>query len=167
MPRTDVSDVRDSVQNAGATLSQSTKDIAATTLDAVRTQASVAGETLGTAVSTALDTAKERGRQAQQDALSAAQDRVEKSAKLARRARKQAAKKTSRKARQLSILAQEKAGRRPRRRKGRFAAIAGVALAAVAAAGVLSRRRKNADATLVEPTTPPTGIDDPTSTPSS
>ncbi len=149
MSHTDVTDVRNSVQSAGATVGQNTKERAATTLDAVRTQAAAAGETIGSAVSSALDIAKERGRQAQQDARDAALKQAAKSAKKASKSankankvRKVAGKRAAKKAHELSILAQEKAGRHPRRKRRRVV-VFGLLLATVAVAGTVAQRKKS------------------------
>jgi hypothetical protein len=122
-------DVPESVQNAGAALTQNTRDLAASTLDTVRGHASSAGETIGSAVTAALDTAVEHGRKAQKRAQ-----------KQTRKTAKKAKKRAAKKAQNLSILAQEKIGRRPRGRR-RVSVLGALTLAGVTVAIVLKRRQ--------------------------
>lgn len=180
MTHTDEAEARETRQRAAAALSQNTKDVAASTLETVRLQASAAGESIGSAVSAALDTAgesigsavsaaldtaKQRGREAQQDVVKTAQKQAKRQGKRAKKARQQAGKRATQRMQKLSIKAQEKAGRHPRRKR-RVTVLVGVAaLAGVAAASALGQRRKNQQL-IVEPTVPPSGTDDPTSTPS-
>jgi hypothetical protein len=118
MPTTDVAEIRDVA-----------KQRAETARDIVLAQAASAGESLNTAVVSALDTAGKKGKKARQ--------RAEKSAK---KAGKNARKHIEKRAHDLNVTVQEKAGRKPkRRRKG--VVLGGVALAGVAIAAVVSRKK--------------------------
>ncbi len=138
------SDVQDKVRHAGTAISQS---------------AGAAGDSLNSAASEALDTAVARGRAARkrarkqaaeqlskqvehaQQAQHKAQERAHDAAKKASKRAKKARKKAAKKAHEYSVLAQQTAGRKPKRRKGRLlVAVGGLALAGYAVATVRKRQ---------------------------
>lgn len=123
MARTDVADVRDSAKNT-----------ASTALDLAKTQAASTGETLAAATSAALERASEQSRKARKQAQKRAKELADEAAKSARKSVKKSAKKArkradkatakaNKKAHEISLVIQEKAGRKPRR--GRKAVVLG------------------------------------------
>ena len=156
------SDVKDTVRHAGAVLSQSTREIAAT----AREQATPVSEAVSAAVSAAAADAAERGREAQKIAKQRAAELQVHSRKRAAELQKQALKsakksskdarsRASRKAQKWADLAAEKTGRKPKRRKGRVLAVLGGG--ALAGFAVVTFRKKQAEQRLAEgPRTPDT-----------
>jgi hypothetical protein len=156
------SDVKDTVKHAGAVITQSTKEIAAT----AREQATPLSEAVTAAVSAAAADAAERAREAQKMGKKRAAELQAQSRKRAAELQKQAAKATkksskkarrraNRKAEQLAELAAAKVGRKPKRRKGRLLAVVGGG--ALAGYAVVTFRKKQAEqATLDGPRTPDT-----------
>ena len=144
MSRTDVADVRSSAKNT-----------ASIALDAAKTQAASAGETLAAATSSALERAAQQSRksrkQAQKrakafadEAAKSARKSLKKSAKKARKRADKAAAKASKKAHALNVTVQEKAGRKPRRGR-KVAVIGGLALGGVVVATALKRKSATED----------------------
>jgi hypothetical protein len=144
-------DVKDTVKHAGAVLSQSTQEIAAT----AREQAGPVRDAVSAAVSAAVDTAAERGREAQkvgrkrakqlrEEGQKRAAELQKQAAKSAKSSSKRARKKAGKKAQDWADLAAEKTGRKPKRRKGRLLAILGGG--ALAAFAVVTARKKQAEA---------------------
>jgi hypothetical protein len=150
MPKTDLAEVRDNVRTA---VRDNVKPAASAALDTVRAQASSAGETLAARASVALDNAEKQSRAARKQARKRAQELAEqakksarksakKSAKAARKHADKAGKKAEKKARELNAAILEKAGRKPRRSRGRrVAVLGGLALGGVLVARVLRSKQ--------------------------
>lgn len=163
MTRTDLADVRDhvservadNVRSGAATALDTVKSQAAVAGEVLRAQAAVAGDNLNAATRSALDTASTRGkkvgRKARKRAKALAEEAQKAAAKASKDARKRADKAASKagkrgkkKARDLSIVVQEKAGRHPRRKR-RVVVFGGLALAGIAVATVLGRKKSATD----------------------
>jgi colicin import membrane protein len=167
------SDVKDTVKHAGAVLSQSTKEIAAT----AREQATPVSEAVSAAVSAAADAAAERGREAQKigkmraaeiqaqskkraaelqaQSKKRAAELQKQAAKAAKKSSKKARSRANRKAQKWADLAAQKTGRKPKRRKGRILAVLGGGV--LAGYAVVTVRKKQAQQQAPEgPRTPDT-----------
>ena len=154
------SDVKDTMKHAGAVLSQSSKEIAAT----AREQATPVGEAVSAAAAAAAAAAAERGREAQKIGKKRAAELQAQSKKRAAELQKQAAKsakksskkarsRANRKAQKWADLAAEKTGRKPKRRGGRVLAILGGGV--LAGFAVVTVRKKQAEAQAAQgPRTP-------------
>ncbi len=163
MARSDVSDVKGNVKQAGAVLSQSGKELAAT----AREQAGPVSDALSAAVSAAATVAAERGRKAQKQAAKRAEELQlearkraaelqKQAAKNSKKASKKARKRANSKAQQWADLAAEKTGRKPKGRKRRVLAIIGGG--ALAAFAVITVRKKQAEANTPEPGSPTSSV---------
>jgi hypothetical protein len=145
MGRTDVADVRDTAKDA-------MKDTASSAIDTVRTKGTAVGESLAAAASAALEAAAEESRRRQKKAQKRARALADEAAKAARQSAKsarkradkataKASKKARKRAHELNVTIQEKAGRKPRKRGRGVVVVGGLALAGVAAATVLNRKK--------------------------
>jgi hypothetical protein len=129
MARTDFAEVLDEAKDGARDLTASTLDAVSSALDVASTQGKKVGHSAGKKAKQLADDAKTSGRKAR---------------KRADKAAKKTKKKAKGRAHDLNVTVQQKAGRKPKR--GRKAAVlGGVALAGVAVATVVSRKKAAAE----------------------